>query len=79
MIEGGVCARRLEDYHPASEKRYFVWRGKAHAHDGDVLEIVHEAAKLVSSQFFTVDVARRSDGVLRIVEQGDGQVSDRKQ
>ncbi len=79
VIEGGLCARRLEDYDPTSEKRYFVWRGKAHTHEGEVPEIVHEAAERVSSPFFTVDVARRSDGVLRIVELGDGQVSDRKQ
>lgn len=79
VIEGGLWARRLEDYDPTSEKRYFVWRGKAHAHEGDVPEIVHEGAKRVSSLFFTVDVARRSDGVLSIVELGDGQVSDRKQ
>lgn len=31
-----------------------------------------------ASPFFTVDVALRRDGVLRIVEFGDGQVSDRK-
>ncbi len=79
VIEGGLCARRLEDFDPTSEKRYFVWRSKAHTHDGEVPEIVHEAAERVSSPFFTVDVARRSDGVLRIVELGDGQVSDRKQ
>jgi hypothetical protein len=28
------------------------------------------------SKFFSVDVARRADGRLRVVEVGDGQVSD---
>jgi ATP-grasp domain, R2K clade family 3 len=33
-------------------------------------------ADAISSPFFSVDVARRADGVDRIVEIGDGQVSD---
>jgi hypothetical protein len=33
-------------------------------------------ADTIPSQFFSVDIARRADGVERIVEIGDGQVSD---
>jgi hypothetical protein len=33
-------------------------------------------AEAIASPFFSVDVARRADGVDRIVEIGDGQVSD---
>jgi ATP-grasp domain, R2K clade family 3 len=33
-------------------------------------------AETIASPFFSVDVARRVDGVERIVEIGDGQVSD---
>jgi hypothetical protein len=40
--------------------------------------MVTTAASRISSPFFTVDVARREDGTLRIIELGDGQVSDRK-
>ena len=39
-------------------------------------EIVQECAKRISSPFFSVDAVDRSDGVQRIVEIGDGQVSD---
>lgn len=78
-IEGGLCARRIENYEPASERRYFVWRGTAHSNEGQVPDIVREAAKRIPSPFFTVDLARRLDGELRIIELGDGQVSDRKE
>jgi hypothetical protein len=78
QIEGALCARRLEDYDSSSERRYFVWRGQAHSDTGEVPHVVAEAASRVSSPFFSVDVARRDDGVLRVVELGDGQVSDRK-
>jgi ATP-grasp domain, R2K clade family 3 len=39
-------------------------------------QIVFECAKRIESQFFSVDVVERSDGTKRIVEIGDGQVSD---
>lgn len=77
-IEGGLCARQLEDYDTSTERRYFVWRGQARSDTGDVPQIVAAAAGRVASPFFTVDVALRRDGVLRIIELGDGQVSDRK-
>jgi hypothetical protein len=76
-IEGGICVRRVEKYLPDSERRYFVLRGCAHDSDGSpVPEIVHAVAGRVPLPFFSVDVAVRSDGVLRVVEIGDGQVSD---
>lgn len=78
QIEGGLCARRLEEYDTTTEQRYFVWRGQAHSDTGTPPQIVTEAASRVASPFFTVDVALRSDGVLRVIELGDGQVSDRK-
>lgn len=78
QIEGGLCVRRIEDYDAASERRYLVWHGKAYSDDGNIPELVQIAAERILSPFFTVDVARRSDGELRIIELGDGQVSDRK-
>jgi hypothetical protein len=77
-IEGGVCLRHPEEYLPGSERRYFVARGQAFSADGNVPDLVASCAQRISSPFFSVDVARRSDGVSRIVEIGDGQVSDRK-
>jgi ATP-grasp domain, R2K clade family 3 len=75
-IEGGVCVRRFEDFVPNSEKRYFVIEGKPYAASGSVPELILECAHRISSPFFSVDVAVRTDGVLRVVEIGDGQVSD---
>jgi|SRR5579859_1936435 len=75
-IEGGVCVRRFEDFVPGSETRYFVIHGKPRAASGSVPEVVFECARRVRSPFFSVDVALRADGALRVVEIGDGQVSD---
>jgi hypothetical protein len=77
-IEGGVCARRNEDFEFKSESRHFVYQGKPFSRTGDTPDIVAAAAQHILSPFFSVDVARRPDGVLRIIELGDGQVSDRK-
>jgi hypothetical protein len=76
MIEGGFCVRRVENFLPDSELRYFVLDGVPHAATGDAPTIVHECAKRLTSRFYSVDVAQRVDGQLRIVEIGDGQVSD---
>ncbi|WP_180988456.1 ATP-grasp domain-containing protein [Pseudomonas protegens] len=79
QIEGGICIRHREDYLEDSERRYFVLNGKAHAAQGEVPALVNECAALIDSRFFSVDVVLRADGVLRLVELGDGQVSDRKE
>ncbi len=77
-IEGGLCVRRVEDFVEESEKRYFVIHGKSFAAsvDDDIPQIVLECASRIQSKFFSVDVVERTDGVQRIVEIGDGQVSD---
>ena len=76
-IEGGICVRRVEGFVPESEQRYFVLRGVGYASSGDPLpEVVRACAERVPSPFFSVDVVRRRDGMLRVVEIGDGQVSD---
>lgn len=79
QIEGGVCVRRREEYLAESERRYFVVRGRCFSANGPAPAIVEECASIVASPFFSVDVVLRSDGVLRVVELGDGQVSDRKE
>jgi hypothetical protein len=77
-IEGGICVRRVEEFEPESERRYFILHGAAHAPEGagPVPEIVRQCAERISSPFFSADVVRRRDGQLRVVEVGDGQVSD---
>jgi ATP-grasp domain, R2K clade family 3 len=78
QIEGGLCARRLEAFDPATEQRYFVYQDEAFSVDGIIPEVVQEVVRRVSSPFFSVDIIQRSDGVWRVVELGDGQVSDLK-
>ena len=77
-IEGGICVRRVEEFLPESEGRYFVLLGVGYAAPEGVVvpEIVQKCAERLPSKFFSVDVARRADGQLRVVEVGDGQVSD---
>jgi hypothetical protein len=78
-IEGGLCARRIEDYESTSERRHFVYRGKPHSAEGEVPALVREVALRIESPFYSVDTAMRRDGIMRVVEIGDGQVSDLKE
>lgn len=75
-IEGGICVRRFEEFEDDTERRYFVVRGVPHSPSGDVPAIVKDCAGRIPSDFFSVDVVMRKDGVQRIIEVGDGQVSD---
>ena len=78
-IEGGLCVRRVERFVPETERRVFVAFGEAHAHDGAVPEVAREAAARIASPFSSIDVVRDEQGAWRVVELGDGQVSDRKE
>lgn len=71
-IEGGICVRRVETL--TNEQRFFVVQGKAHGKS--IPPIVHDVTERISSPFFSVDVATNEHGSLRVVEIGDGQVSD---
>jgi hypothetical protein len=79
-IEGGVCVRFWEDFVPGSEKRFFVINGKFHGQDYSfdtrAMSILIRVAREIESPFFSVDLAQRTDGLFRVVEIGDGQVSD---
>lgn len=77
-IEGGLCVRQVEDFISETERRYFVVYGKPFAAlpNEPIPEIVEECAKRINSKFFSVDVVERRDGCKRVVEIGDGQVSD---
>ena len=76
VIEGGFCIRRVESFLPETERRYFILDGVPHASTGDVPPIVRECVKRLGSRFYSVDVIQRTDDQFRIVEVGDGQVSD---
>lgn len=76
-LEGGICIRRVEEFLPDSECRYFVLHGKPHAPDNrEIPTPVQRTALKIDSPFFTVDTAKTTAGHERIVELGDGQVSD---
>ena len=76
-IEGGICIRRVEDFIPSSEQRYFVIDGKVFSADPTAIipAIATDCAARIKSRFFSIDTIDRRDGVKRIVEIGDGQVS----
>jgi hypothetical protein len=76
-IEGGICVREYEDYIPETEVRYFVAYGQVFApHQDEIPNIVFECVKRIQHQFFSIDVIKTLDSIDRIVEIGDGQVSD---
>ena len=78
-IEGGFAVRRVEAFRTQTERRFFVVDGHVFsAHVDDIVPaIVHEvAARLRGRRFFSVDIIERDDDILRVVELGDGQVSD---
>jgi len=77
-VEGGVCVREFEVLQPETEKRYFVFNKIAFARNGVVPTIVNEIAKKIDCPFFSVDMVLSIDDAPRLVELGDGQVSDRK-
>ncbi len=78
QIEGGVCIREYEDLLPETEERYFVFNQTAYARDGVVPEIVQTIASRIRSPFYSIDIVLNSAGHPRLIELGDGQVSDKK-
>lgn len=81
VIEGGVVVREYEEFVPGSEKRYFIINGQFFGQeewfDTRVMSMLGRIARDIPSPFFSVDIAYRADkGDYRIVEIGDGQVSD---
>lgn len=77
-LEGGVAVRKVEEFQPDSEQRYFVVSGLCHSPQADVPTIVEEVATLIDAPFYSVDIVKTLSGQDRIVELGDGQVSERK-
>jgi len=81
-IEGGIALRRVKSFAPNSEQRYFVVNGKAWGPalvaEEEIPPMVREIASRIQAPFFSVDVAMTTRGDLRLIELGDGQVSDKK-
>lgn len=79
QVEGGVCVREYEHLRPETEERFFAFRGRVFGRtDSAIPTEVSMIAQRMSLPFISIDVAEREDGVLRLIEIGDGQVSDRK-
>lgn len=78
-IEGGLCFRRVEQY--TQECRLFVWRGQVHHRSipPEAVELARKIAPRFESPFYTIDLGLRDDGAWRLIELGDGQVSDLKE
>lgn len=78
-LEGGVSLRRFEHFINDTERRYFVLNGHVFSADDQVPEQVAAIAHCVDTPFYSIDVVMNTDGELRLVEIGDGQVSDVKE
>ena len=86
-IEGGICVRKFEEYIPQTEIRFFVVNGIPYGPkgidpnikiivDNEYYKLAAEVARRIRVPFFSVDIALREDLVPRVIECGDGQVSD---
>ncbi|MGD8941165.1 MAG: hypothetical protein PVJ72_17420 [Gammaproteobacteria bacterium] len=77
-IEGGIAMRRVENYLKVTEARYFVLSEKVYSPNKLIPELLEKIANIINASFYSVDVIPRVDGEYRIVEIGNGQVSDKK-
>jgi len=77
-IEGGIAIRRVEKYKNNTEVRYFVFNGKVYSPNDTIPDIVLKIAAQLDAPFYAMDVIQRQDSEYRLVEIGDGQVSDKK-
>lgn len=77
-IEGGIALRQLENYLTETECRYFVVNGQPFGPEGDVPPLVKLVAQTITAPFYSVDIVANTQGDLRLVELGDGQVSSVK-
>lgn len=77
-LEGGVAVRRVEQFQPQSEQRYFVVNGTAYSPTSKVPALVEAVTERIDAPFYSVDIAQTLESQERIVELGDGQVSERK-
>jgi hypothetical protein len=77
-IEGGIAIRRVENYRSDTERRYFIVNGIPYSSNEAIPTLVKDIAGIIDAPFYSVDVVENLAGELRLVELGDGQVSDKK-
>jgi hypothetical protein len=78
FVEKGVVFRKVKEFMPDSETRFFVLNGKVYGPsiDEDLYYMAEKASHKHDALFYSIDVAKNKDGELFVVEIGDGQVSD---
>jgi hypothetical protein len=80
-IEGGLVLRQFEDIKPETERRFFVLDGIVYgARDNlAMFSFAQEVSQLHTCLFYSLDIVEDFNGQFRVVEIGDGQVSDFKE
>ncbi|MEO1622371.1 MAG: ATP-grasp domain-containing protein [Cyanobacteria bacterium J06632_3] len=78
QIEGGIAVRQVESYKPGTEQRYFIVRGRPFSQNQYIPDIIRQVADIVDAPFYSADIVENTAGDYRLVELGDGQVSDKK-
>jgi hypothetical protein len=77
-LEGGICIREVESFQVDTEDRYFVFKGKVYSNIDIIPEFVQNIASVIKSPFFSIDTIYDKNENMRLIEIGDGQVSDKK-
>ncbi len=77
-ITGGICLREVENFINETELRYFSFNNKIISPNGDIPEIVKDINNKINLPFFSIDIIKDKSNNYRLVEIGDGQVSDLK-
>lgn len=80
-IEGGLCFRQVEEFVPESECRLFAFQGQLHHRPiaPEAVALARAVVERIEAPFYSIDLGLRQDGVWRVIELGDGQVSDLKE
>ena len=77
-IDGGICLREFENLDTDSEERYFVYKDKIYSRNDKIPKIVNQITTKIKSPFYSIDIVNNTNGEARLMELGDGQVSDIK-
>lgn len=82
-IEGGIVLRKVINFKPDSEIRFFVVNNTIFSPGELINSDMHALAEKVVKRlahkelkFYTIDIAKTQEGANMVIEIGDGQVSD---
>ena len=77
-IEGGIALRKVENLAVETEVRFFVVKGKAFSPNDCYPSVINKIVEKHTAPFYSLDLIKNTDDEWRLIEIGDGQVSDRK-